>query len=310
MMHYYRIFFRIATLFISCTLYAQPKTTSLKGYLGVEGGESYTYKLVFSDSAGFINGYSYTYLHEQKEVKATITGSLDSRNKTLSFRETNIIYNHGFESNTTICLINAILKYGIDNSGHEAYSGSITSSDIGNVYCGQGTVSFPVSEEISSLFTIPAPSKPVQPPITDKKSLKNVKIIYDTASSVATQTLPQKQTNEPEKITAGTEKFIEWHSDTVVIEVWDGGIVDGDNISIDYNGKSLLSKHTLSKEHTRLTTMISQMGTDEIVFTANHEGNQPPMTANVVLVDRNERYDIIVYNPIGKQAKIRLKKVK
>jgi len=281
--------------------------TTLKGFLGVQGGESYTYKLVFTDSAGYLAGHSYTYLYETKEVKARITGFIDRTQKTLSFREHEIVYNNGFESGTTICLINAILKYKRNDDGREIYTGSITSSDVSNVYCGQGTVSFPYTEALTKILSTP-PAEVPKPQPAAPANRDPLKVIYDTAS-MAAKPAPSGHTRpqDPEKITQGTEKMIEWKTDLLVIELWDGGQVDGDRISVSFGEKSILSNYQIEKQHKRIEIPVPQ-GITELIFTANHEGNQPPMTANVWLIDGEKKHELLVYNSIGKQAKVKIKR--
>lgn len=299
-------------LILAKTGFAQLQSVTLKGFLGVQGGEAYTYKLVFTDSAGFIRGHSYTYLYETKEVKATIEGTIDRGQRTLSFREKEIVHNHGFESGTTICLINAVLRYKLNDDGREVYTGAITSSDVTNVYCGQGTVTFPYNEELKTVLSAkPAlASAPPVPQTPAARPSKPMRVVYDTAVQKPVSPSAVFASREPEKITAGTEKFIDWRSDTLVILVWDGGQVDGDKISIAYNAKRLADNYLLAREQRKIISFPVPAGLSEIVFTANHEGNQPPMTANVWLIDGDKKHELIVYNHIAQVAKIRLRKVK
>lgn len=288
-------------------LSAQQNEKILKGYLGVQGGESYTYKLIFTDSSGYLRGYSYTYLYENKEVKASISGFIDRENKTLSFKENNIIYNHGFESSTTICLINAVLKYQKTGEGKEQFSGAITSSDISNVYCGQGTVSFPYTEEIKQLTSLKVAEETPKPQLI-KKPEKPLKVVYDTAAMSSSSKNISYFPAQPEQITSGTEKAIEWYSDSLVIQVWDGGKIDGDKLSITLNGAPLLNNYILAKEQKRIAIPLEN-GISELIFIANNEGNEPPMTANVWLVDGIRKHNLFIYNNIGKKARIKIKKV-
>src|ERR1043165_2360825 len=78
----------VSILFLSFCCRAQLKPVTLKGILVAESGESFTYKLVFTDSAGQLEGYAYTCLQEEHDSKAAITGTIDRRKRTLSFRET------------------------------------------------------------------------------------------------------------------------------------------------------------------------------------------------------------------------------
>ena len=287
--------------------FAQKKHTVLKGYLGVAGGESYTYILDFTDSSGYISGHSLTYLYETKEVKAAIEGQIDRDNRTLRFRETSILYNNGFESDQTICLINALLKRQKGSDGNDRYAGAITSSDAGNVYCGQGTVSFPVTAVLDEVFRS-APEPAAKPAEAAKKERpgKPITIVYDTGRPVrkSAPLVPQG----PDRITEGTEKTIDWHTESVVIELWDGGQIDGDKISITLNGKPLLSDHTLERAHKRIVSLPLPEGISELVFTAVNEGNQPPMTADIWLLDGDRKHDLLVYNSVGRKAVVRIRK--
>jgi len=290
----------------NCCL-AQNKERVLVGYLGVQGGEVYTYKLVFEDSLGVLKGHSYTYLFEDKEVKAMITGTIDPSNKTLSFKETSIIYNHGFESNTTICLINAVLKYKIGDDGREVYSGPITSSDMSNVFCGQGTVSFPYTEVMKQLWVKDQNTETPKPQVISKPK-KTLAVVYDT-SALHIPKSPNKNpvASKPEEITQGTDKMIDWYSDSLKIEVWDGGKIDGDKISVSFNGTALISNYVLAK--TPKTFIIPVRETqNEITFLAKDEGNEPPMTAHVRLIDGTIIHSLLVYNKVGKAASIKIRK--
>ncbi len=300
---------------VVCTLsFAQQKEKTLSGFLGVEGGESFTFKLIFTDSADYIKGYSYTWLYEKSEVQASILGYIDKKNRTLSFRETSIVYNHGFQSNTTICLINAVLKYKQEGS-NMVFSGPITSSDASNESCGRGTISFTDNENLRSVFQSQAADTPIavsKPAQVKQPVSKPIRIIYDTATSrpatAQQQTVPSA--NNPEKITAGVEKIYEWNSETVQISIWDGGRVDGDIITVLYNNAPVLTKYKIVKEVKELTLPATVGTIDVITIIANNEGNEPPNTTNILLTDGKKQYPVVAYNTAGKQAIIKIKRVR
>lgn len=296
-------------LLINGTSYGQNEI-SLKGYLGIVGGESFHYKLIFKDSLGKIAGYSYTWQDEKKQVKAAIVGTLDKQEKILSFQETNIVGNTGFESNATICLIKATLRYKHDaTSGGKVFSGAITSSDIGNVACATGSISIPYSEEVAAIFKANAL---VQSPIikeeitTARKPQKPVKIIYDT--STVQYSTPKNTATTIEKITAGTDKQYEWSTSTIELDIWDGGKEDGDIISVEANGKMIWNNYQLvnAKKKISLALSVDEITTLKII--AHNEGNTPPNTANLLLTDGKLQYPLIAYNEAGGIAIIKIKK--
>jgi hypothetical protein len=288
---------------------AQSNEKTLKGYLGVEGGESFVYKLVFTDSGGYIRGHSYTWLYEKSEVKATITGFIDKKNKTLSFKENNILYNKGFQSNTTICLINAVLRSKVDN-GSIVFTGPITSSDVTNVSCGRGTVTFQDTEALRSLFTEPLQRESVAASGRDAKPPeKAIRVVYDTSfTRRKTRPIAEPYVPVPVKITQGQETAFEWTTDTIIIDIWDGLRIDGEVVTVLFNNDTALLKYALVKQPVRLVFPLSGEPLDVITIVAEDEGRELLCTANLLLTDGNKQYPIEAYNTVGKRALIKVRK--
>lgn len=304
---YFRLL--LSMLLVSLGANAQVQKFTLNGSLGVQGGESFKYKMVFTDSFGYINGYALTYEQENKDTKALISGGIDRVNRTLSFRETRIVYNNGFHSNATICLIEATLEYKKDN-GSNVLTGSINSSDISHSACSRGSLLFLNREELDRIFDPVAQAAPsmTTPAVASKPAPKPkaFRVIYDTAAPP-----PPVRSNvvkAPDEITDGSDQWYEWATDTVVLEVWDGGQIDNDNISILFNGQPVLSKYVLSKEKKRLLIPVSGKAADLITIVANNEGNDPPNTANLMLTDGTVQHPVVAYNSIGRKATIRIRR--
>ena len=296
----------LAFIFYCCLttlLFAQQKSYNLKGYIAIEGGESFTYKLIFKDSAGVINGYSLIYANDKQDVKTTISGHIDRALKSLQFSENEIEYNHGFQSNVTLCLVQAILKYKCSNANCKL-SGSITSSDVSNAACSAGSITFQDQEALAQLFndapatdTLPVVKK-LSPKHVDPVNAKKVRVVYDTASRRA------PLISGPEEITSGVEKVYEWTTDTLSIEVWDGGRVDDDKISIRLNNNMLLKHYVLSNQKKMIKVYIPKASKNQLVILAENEGNEPPNTADLLLHDGDKEYRIVAYNNIGQEAVI------
>jgi len=92
-----------------------------------------------------------------------------------------------------------------------------------------------------------------------------------------------------------------------VIEVWDGGVVDGDVITVLYNDAPLLTNYMLEKAHKQLRIPITKKKSTVTVI-AIDEGANPPNTADILLIDGVLRYKITAYNSKGKKAVIILNK--
>jgi len=283
-----------------CALFstmAQTKPTTLTGTLVMKTGETLPYKVVLTDSGDVVKGYSLTY-KEPDETKTLIRGTLDRHMRTLVFKEKEIVYSHNVSTKAFMCLVNASLEYVRVTEGY-VLKGPVTSREADNTACTPGEIIFSNQEEIQNLFayhehfdTVISMKKRVKEPLTE-------------------QTL--KAIQEPlvtDKVTSGVEKSYEWHSDTVVIDIWDGGNVDGDRITLNFNGKQFLTNYYLAKEKRQLRIPIIGHDISSITILAENEGSEPPNTASIMLTDGAIRYSILAYNKKGDAALIRIKKVK
>ena len=105
------------------------------------------------------------------------------------------------------------------------------------------------------------------------------------------------------------EKYDTVISMTVVIEAWDGGTVDGDRITIQFNGKTRLENYSLVKEKKQLRIPLAGHGVNTISIIADNEGTEPPNTASLLFIDGTTKYSVIAYNKKGQQAVIKIKRV-
>lgn len=298
----------------SPTGFAQQKHHyELKGFMGVQGGESFTYRLDLSDSSGnILSGYAYTYAKESNDVKAYVIAVVDREQKTLSIREREIIHNHYFESKATICLVEALLTY--DGKARTISGPLITKTSGNGANCSSGGITFSSIDELDQLFN----PKPLQEGITaavpakktpvNKAPLTNADNPFIGNSATKTTQPPAVTLKKTDNITEGKDKTYNWKSGQVQLEVWDGNNEDNDKVTILYNGQEVLSNHTLTKEKKRLVLPIGGNELNIITVIAVNEGNEPPNTANILLTDDTVTYEVIAHNTIGKKALIRIRK--
>ena len=79
------------------------------------------------------------------------------------------------------------------------------------------------------------------------------------------------------------EKIFEVNSRYILVNIWDDEKIDGDTISINFNGKWVLKDYQLIKEKKTLLLSLKKNQTNEIIFHANNLGKIPPNTAAVKL---------------------------
>jgi len=305
----------LTTLFSICLLTttiqtnAQKNEYTLKGYMGVQGGESFHYDLHLSDSVGnILSGYSSTYSIPDNDVKTYVVAELDRNSKTLHIKEGTIVHNNYFQSKVIICLVDCNLKY---SSLEKNLYGKLITTTAGNgANCSTGSISFSDKNEIDHLFNTEAkPVAPISVASTPKPaSARPTRVIYDTAAkpryvAPAAPKAPQQVT-----ITEGKDKTYEWHSDEIILEIWDGNSVDNDKVTISYNGNEVLKDYILTNTKKQIKLPIGGNELNIISVLAVNEGAEPPNTANITIKDGDTNYDIMAYNKFGKVALIKVKK--
>ncbi|HEV7782402.1 MAG TPA: PKD domain-containing protein [Chitinophagaceae bacterium] len=84
-------------------------------------------------------------------------------------------------------------------------------------------------------------------------------------------------------------------NDSLVVSLYDNGIIDGDSISLIYNNEVILSKQLLgTKPLTLYLTIDPQRSNNELVMYAENLGSIPPNTALMIITDGNNRYEVNV----------------
>ena len=79
------------------------------------------------------------------------------------------------------------------------------------------------------------------------------------------------------------EKVFEISSRYVLINIWDDEKVDGDTLSINFNGKWVLKNYHLTKNAKTILLPLKKNDANEIIFHAENLGEIPPNTAAVKL---------------------------
>ena len=69
----------------------------------------------------------------------------------------------------------------------------------------------------------------------------------------------------------------------ILVNIWDDEKIDGDTLSVNFNGKWILKNYHLIKEKKTLLLTLKKNQENEIIFHAENLGKQPPNTAAVQL---------------------------
>ena len=173
-----------------------------------------------------------------------------------------------------------------------------------------------------AVVTAPLVAK-IKPAVKPQKIIVKATVKKDTIAAILPQvkTVPEivkapvkKQlTNIPAITSAGFEKrgsdllkTIEINGEEFNVALYDNGAVDGDSISLFYNGKLILSHRMLSEKAITLTLdATTDYAVNELIMYADNLGTIPPNTALMVVTDGDNRYEVRISSDLKKSGVIR-----
>jgi hypothetical protein len=100
-------------------------------------------------------------------------------------------------------------------------------------------------------------------------------------------------------------KTIEIEQPTFHLDFYDNGEIDGDSITVFYNGKIVLSHQRLSDKPISLTLTLDKNAPENIVtMYADNLGTIPPNTALMIVTDGNKRYEVRIESDTEKSGSV------
>ena len=120
------------------------------------------------------------------------------------------------------------------------------------------------------------------------------------------ENLPVFSDTHFEKRSSDVLKTIEIEGEDFKVDLYDNGVVDGDSISLFYNGSLILSHKRLSEKPITLTLdATTDKEINELIMYAENLGTYPPNTALMVVNDGDKRYEVRISSDLKKSGTIR-----
>jgi len=138
----------------------------------------------------------------------------------------------------------------------------------------------------------PIPVKPrdsIIAVIPKKDSIKQVVITPPVIKKNDTVSIVQKMTERKNTVFSHLPVDVKY----ITLNIYDNAIVDGDTVTIFYNGKLLVNKRLLSEKPIVIDLALDEKSkTHEIVLYAENLGSIPPNTALIVVTAGDKRYEL------------------
>lgn len=170
----------------------------------------------------------------------------------------------------------------------------------------------PVTQETKKPAQLdPAPEKK-NPVVTEQKPVA-------TAEVAKADPIEKKETPKPEKPAdlpavvkerkTENSQIVYFKSDSLILALYDNGVVDGDTVSVFLDGETLMSKTQLKVSATKKTIYIPS-GKDslQLVLFAENLGTIPPNTGLLTIRDGEELYQVRFSADLKQNATITLRR--
>ena len=299
-----------------------------------------TYVLELEVTGSKVSGYSYTYFNDAGDKRyytiCRITGTFDRRaNKLVVTEVERIKWNiPPMQGN---CFQIHTLHYSRGENNNEYLTGDWipvpnqpNCSGKGHTELSRQVVSrtpfavnlHPKKETIEKPHYKPQPkAQPQKPKITAKVPEKKIEkrpeepIVSGVPLDKDVITIPgsgHKLKMPPTPIFRGYEnrrnnvlKTIKIENPTFQIELYDNGEIDGDSISVFYNGNLVVSHQRLSTKPIALTLSINDNYINNVItMYAENLGTIPPNTAVMIVRDGDKRYEVRMESDLGKSGTV------
>jgi hypothetical protein len=241
-----------------------------------------TYRLVFAENHGIIEGYSVTDLGGPHETKNIITGTYDAKKKYITFKEKDILYTKSTISDDMFCFVNFSGTVKLVNN-NSLMSGEFKGLFKNNLKCIDGTLTLMGSTKLYKILGK-----------VNKKLQKSSKV--DEKVKLKSNPVAMLDSLRVNNLTKSQNLNVFSKTGKVTLEVWDNGKEDGDVISIYQGDKPILQNYTVKNTKKVLTLDVNKSVRFRI--TAVSEGQVSPNT--VVVKVLGDAHVIEVYSSLKK----------
>lgn len=261
-------------------------------YIGVlQTGETIiTYKINFNLSKdGSLSGESVTDFYGPDRTSSIISGFLNSKTNSISFKETKNTQTKSKADESSFCYIhveNLKLK---QTSKKQAIQGEFTGLFLNDSICSKGKISLISSDILDVLKT-----KGI-----NVDSLKN-------AESIDLEEIKSKFQKNTIDLKGSDTITINCRTVNLEIEVWDNFSEDKDIVNIIYNNKKIADNLEIKNKHHKISFELVK-GTSILKVIALDEGETPTNTVNFLIIDGKNSTPVVARLKKGEAVYVKLR---
>lgn len=297
----------LAILFTSLELNAQSVFGYWYGDANVKTSSSannYLVELVLMPEKNFVKGVL-NYYFKDTYRSLQVQGNYNTTTRQLSLYNIPVVYHASLANREVDCIMNLQATLRVSQTGSDLSGAFVGLPDYKNM-CPNITFNFHLNADISKKDS-------VLKAIAEFKETKQVwtpsyddtlQTVVTTPEKKITNYVTEKEYNERQNIVVNE---IQVESDSLSIQLYDNGEVDGDIISLFYNKQLILSSQKLTHKSIRMNIVLdSAISSNELSMFAENLGLIPPNTALLIVSDGKNKYEIRLSSNLEKNATIRL----
>jgi hypothetical protein len=279
----------------------------------LEAGSFYEISISFKEAGNGI--YSGISISRSKNLYCQTSFEGVLKNGVILLTQKSILKTN-FPSTENICLLQFSLK-----QKEETLVGTFTSSSKSSITdCGTGTVQLklkiagkdiapvvdllPVVAETKAVSSAAAPKSQLTAPAVSRKAVIDTFYLVDgeQVNVVIDDTVVVKK--DRDIFIINTLEFME---DSVHVEVYDNGVVDGDEITLYVNKGVLFRNKVLSDKPLQFDLDGKIFSTYDLQFHANNLGTIAPNTGLIIISTATERKEVTFASDFSKTSSLRVK---
>lgn len=246
---------------------------------------------IFGVDSSKINGLSYQYYWFRGTFYYCIKSlecAFDAGANEWVVRETAVKDNHLFSAHYP-CLHTYRLHY-INHGNKDSLNGTWTAASVQD--CGSGPGRFartrPVYTQVRNAWdSIDAITHIVTLPKQESNMRKDLPQVISMDKLKKEAAFQQMMTRSRTLM-----KAISLQSPAIKVEIWDNGVIDGDNISVYFNKELVVNRKRITAQAIVLELMAVAGQENELIMYANNLGDIPPNTAMMRVYANNKQYEV------------------
>lgn len=280
------------------------------GYANVKTNSSasnYLVELILQPEKNHVTGIlNYYFKNTYRGIQ--VKGNYDAASRQLSLYDVPVAYYGSITNFEVDCIMNMRATLRVAQAG-STLQGSFNSLPEYRYTCPDVNINLKLDTAVSSKDSV-------------KKAISEFKEYYqvwkpsvaDTlvaASIVPTKVINYVTENEFTKRKNVITHEVEVESDSIRVDVYDNGEIDGDIISVFYNQQLILNSQKLTHKSIHIDLVLDPAKiSNEISMFAENLGLIPPNTALMVINDGKNKFEIPISSNLERNATISIKRKK